>query len=278
MTVCTHPCASGQLLVHRRHGGLDAPRLIPGGVLLLELLHEQLGRFVGGGALLLERGDARLQRLEIAAIPVDGRAVGELVMGRHELRRLQRRYLVEARQPGAAVRLRRGECREEVLHRQVAGKQHPIALDERHRITARVARSQPDQADADAAQIEYFLLLENLRGRAERDLLEQVGNLRRPLPEALHKLHAHLVDILLLRGGADDLGTRRERDFAGGVLGMKMRVDNVEVGTLAHLLHFAQHDLAVLQPHAGIDHQRRPAADEMMPTLGTMATLKSGMT
>ena len=64
------------------------------------------------------------------------------------------------------------------------------------------------------------------RRRAERGLLQQVGNLRRPLPEAFHKLHAHLVDVLLLRGGADDLGTRRERDFAGRVLGMKMRVDN----------------------------------------------------
>ena len=41
-----------------------------------------------------------------------------------------------------------------------------------------------------------------------------------------------------------------------------MRVDNVEVGTSTHLLHFVQHDLAVLQPHAGIDDQRRPAADD----------------
>ena len=52
--------SSGQLLVYRRHGGLDAARLIPGGVLLLELVHEQLGGVFGGSPLLLERSNARL--------------------------------------------------------------------------------------------------------------------------------------------------------------------------------------------------------------------------
>lgn len=55
------PCPSGQLLLHRRDGGLDTTRLVPGGILLLELVHEQLGRVFGGCALLLERSDSRLQ-------------------------------------------------------------------------------------------------------------------------------------------------------------------------------------------------------------------------
>ena len=71
-TVCTPPNASGHLLVYRRYGGLDASGLLPGGVLLLELLHEQRSRVLGGGALLLECGYARLQRREIAMIPVNG--------------------------------------------------------------------------------------------------------------------------------------------------------------------------------------------------------------
>ena len=49
---------------------------------------------------------------------------------------------------------------------------------------------------------------------------------------------------------------------AEGMLRMVVRGDDEDVGVLAHLLHLADNRLATARSHAGIDDQRRLAADD----------------
>ena len=59
-----------------------------------------------------------------------------------------------------------------------------------------------------------------------------------------------------------NLAFGRQRRRAAGVLGMVVRGDQVELGVLAHLRRLAQDGLHVARAEAGVDDQRRPAADD----------------
>ena len=84
-----------------------------------------------------------------------------------------------------------------------------------------MSRTEPDQPDAYAAEIERFLTLECFRRSTEAlHFFQDLGKFRRALAELGHPLKPALLDVLLLRNGADELRIRRKRAFAGGVLRM----------------------------------------------------------
>ena len=96
---------------------------------------------------------------------------------------------------------------------------------------------------------------------AKLDTLEQFLVLCGAAAEQIDVFCAAAVDLVLLRGGADQNRVGWKRAFAGGVLRMKVSGGEVQHGTFGQLLRLAQHDRTVARPHAGIDDQRRAGSD-----------------
>ena len=181
-------------------------------------------------------------------------------MTRHDARRRQRRQAILARDPlrqaGAGAHGR------QQLHRDVAGEQHLVRLDEGGRVAARVVEAHGQEPHGDAAEVERVLLLEGDVGLAELGALQQLGVERREAGEALRHLEARGRDLVDLILRADHLRRRREAAGAEVVLGVHVRRHEIQLGVLADLRHFTHHRRAVAGAEAGVDHQRRARADD----------------
>src|SRR5882672_2354080 len=162
------PRFSRQFFVRKCNGRPDADRLVPGRILRLELFGELPAGDVGRYAFTLGFRGARLNRAQYLAIGADDRGIGHVVPVRADyVRGFQALEGIEACEPVPHARLGHCERREDVLHREVAGKEHVVALHEEHRVAERVGRPDPYHADADAAEVDGLFLLVDFVGLAE---------------------------------------------------------------------------------------------------------------
>ena len=129
-----------------------------------------VGRFPFG----FELARSRLHRGQIGAVLRDEHGRAHLAVARDDARRVERRQPIERTNPrfDARVRTRKGD--EGPVHDDIAGEQHAFAFDERHRVAARVRRSQRQQPHPDAAEIDGVFAVEDDVGFAELRAVEQL--------------------------------------------------------------------------------------------------------
>src|SRR4029453_5076478 len=177
-------CTSSTSLTRHRlrltHFGVDysdrrtnSVRPRPVRILALELGGQGLSRLVCGLALHLQLADPSLQRLKDAPLLFDDRTVAVWTVTRYDQHRSQ------GTQPAQDVHPRLRACglteREKgLVHHHVAGKEHTIRFDERHRVAPRVHGTKREELHSQATEIDRVIALERDIRDAKLHVLQQL--------------------------------------------------------------------------------------------------------
>src|SRR5262245_61929858 len=175
-------------------------------------------------------------------------------MTRNDDGRTERRDFVDAVQPSLHAGTCTVETKEAAIHEDVSGEQNIVAFNENQNVAICVRSAVPQKPCAYPAEIESLFRIENFVRATERRVLHQFRHRRRSRGEI--RLHAELVDILLLRASTDDLCARWKDRFAKNVFRVKVGRDDIELGVLADFSHFSKHRLTISRSQSRIDDER----------------------